>query len=505
DEALESTELRGYVANHLPEYMVPTAYMLLETIPLTANGKVDRKALPVPDATRHAESEFVAPRTETEEQLAEIWQEVLRVEQVGIYDNFFELGGHSLMATQLLSRMRNAFEVELSLRLLFEMPTIASIAAHIETATMTNGQMKIVRRAPVINEKGQRIYPVSFAQQRLWYFNKMAPGNVAYNVPFQFRLTGALDMGLMEQTFNELVARHETLRTTFADVNGQPVQVVAPSYTLKMNVIDLRDLDEAIRGQEVERLCYEDVHTPFDLRNGPLVRVAMLQLSETEHVLLLNLHHIIFDGWSMGVLVGELTAIYGALASGQPSPLPELKLQFGDVAVWQRTYLQGKVLDEQLAYWKQKFAGEIAVLAVPTDRPRPPVRSFNGATVRIEVSPELTAKLHRLNQQEGATMYMTVLAALNAMFYRYTGQEDIIIGSPIANRNRAEIEGLIGFFVNTLPMRTDLSGNPCFRELLGRVRQTALGAYAHQDVPFAQIVESLQLEHDLSRHPLYQV
>ncbi|MEH2159118.1 non-ribosomal peptide synthetase [Nostoc sp.] len=348
------------------------------------------------------------------------------------------------------------------------------------------------------------VFPASFAQQRLWFLDQLIPGNAIYNVPTVIRLTGSLKLTALEQTFNEIVRRHETLRTTFIVSDGQPLQAIAPSLTIPLSVLDLQQLpaDE----QEVKAKCIitAEIEHPFDLSSGPLLRVILLVLSETEHILLLNMHHIICDDWSMGVLIRELGTLYAAFAQNQPSPLLELPLQYADFAHWQREWLQGEVLQTQLAYWREQLNG-ISILHLPTDKPRPAIQSYQGATQFLELPLKLIDALEKLSQQEGATLFMTLLAAFQTLLYRYTHQEYIAVGSPIANRNRSEIEGIIGFFVNSLVLRSNLSGNPSFRELLGRVREVTLGAYSHQDLPFEKLVEELHPERNLSHHPLFQV
>ncbi|MHC5738119.1 non-ribosomal peptide synthetase [Nostoc sp.] len=348
------------------------------------------------------------------------------------------------------------------------------------------------------------VFPASFAQQRLWFLDQLIPGNAIYNVPTVIRLTGSLKLTALEQTFNEIVRRHETLRTTFIVSDGQPLQAIAPSLTIPLSVLDLQQLpaDE----QEVKAKCIitAEIEHPFDLSSGPLLRVILLVLSETEHILLLNMHHIICDDWSMGVLIRELGTLYAAFAQNQPSPLLELPLQYADFAHWQREWLQGEVLQTQLAYWREQL-NDISILHLPTDKPRPAIQSYQGATQFLELPLKLIDALEKLSQQEGATLFMTLLAAFQTLLYRYTHQEDIALGSPIANRNRSEIEGIIGFFVNSLVLRSNLSGNPSFRELLGRVREVTLGAYSHQDLPFEKLVEELHPERNLSHHPLFQV
>jgi amino acid adenylation domain-containing protein len=346
---------------------------------------------------------------------------------------------------------------------------------------------------------------LSFAQARLWFLEQLEPGSSAYNIPAAVRLTGSLDVAALEQSLNEIFQRHEALRTTFAMVSGEPIQVIAPVKALTLPLVDLRQLPEAQQEAQVEHLATESAQQPFDLAMGPLLRATLLKLGEAEHVLLLTMHHIVSDGWSMGVLIRELAALYEAFSSGSPSPLPQLPIQYADFAHWQRQWLQGEVLAAQLSYWQQQLAGAQTVLELPTDRPRPAVQTFRGATQFLTLAEPLSQKLKTLSQRSGVTLFMTLLAAFQTLLYRYTGQEDICIGSPIANRNRSETEELIGFFVNTLVLRTDMSENPSFQELLGRVREVTLGAYAHQDLPFEQLVEALQPERNLSHQPLFQV
>ncbi len=348
-------------------------------------------------------------------------------------------------------------------------------------------------------------FPLSFAQQRLWFLDQLEPGSPLYNVPQAIRMSGALNPQALQKSLETIVARHESLRTTFMMVDGSPVQVVAPNLKMALPVTDLSGLPEDEREAESRRLSTEEARQPFDLEHGPLIRAGLLRLQAEEHVLLLNMHHIISDGWSTGVFVRELRALYEAFSQDKPSPLPELPIQYADFAVWQREWLAGEVLERQLSYWKGQLTGAPAVIDLPTDRPRPAVQSYRGAHQSMRLSRELTEKLKELSQREGATLFMTLLAAFQTLLMRYTSQEDIVIGSPIAGRNRAETENLIGFFINTLVLRTDLSGDPTFRELLGRVKELTFGAYEHQDVPFEKLVEELQPERSLSRNPLFQV
>jgi len=434
--------------------------------------------------------------------LTGIWVEVLGVERVGIHDNFFELGGHSLLATQVISRVRQALQLELPLRTLFEAPTVAGLAGRIETARQAGESLQ----APpmlLISRDGE--LPLSFAQQRLWLLDQLEPDSAFYNMPQAIRMSGALNAEALRQTLESIVVRHEALRTTFVEVDGRPTQVIPPAPNVAMPIIALNELPEGEREVEVSRLANEEAQRPFDLARGPLMRATLLRLDEEEHVLLLTMHHIVGDGWSYGVFVRELTALYEAFNQGRPSPLPELPIQYVDFAHWQRQWFQGKVLEEQLAYWKQQLGDDLPVLELPTDRPRPAVQTFRGARQSAMLSKSLLEALRTLSRQEGMTVFMTLLAAFQTLLSRYANQDDIVVGSPIANRTRAELEGLIGFFVNTLVLRTDLSGDPSFRQLLGRVREMALRAYAHQDLPFEKLVEELQPERDLSRNPLFQV
>lgn len=353
--------------------------------------------------------------------------------------------------------------------------------------------------------RDSNIFPLSFAQQRLWFLEQLEPGNPFYNQPAAVRLTGALNLAVLEQSFNEIIHRHEVLRTTFSTVEGQPVQVIAPTLALKLPVVDLQKLPDTDREKEVLRLATKEAQVPFNLVEGSLLRCTLLRLDEAEYVLLFTMHHIISDGWSKGILIREIATLYEAFSTGELSPLTELAIQYADFAAWQRKWLQGDVLQSQISYWKKQLEGAPSVLELPTDHPRSAVQTFQGASYSFELSVELSQALKKLSQQQGATLFMTLLAAFQTLLWRYTGQEDIVVGSPIANRNRVEIEGLIGFFVNTLVLRTNLASNPTFGELLTRVREVALGAYAHQDLPFEKLVDELQPQRSLSYTPLFQV
>jgi amino acid adenylation domain-containing protein/FkbH-like protein len=496
-EGVQTVTVAEGLAHELPDYMMPSAYVELPELPRTISGKVDRRALPAV-AAEGSGAEYVAPRTAVEELLAESWRQLLGRERVGIEDNFFRLGGHSLLATQVMSRVRETFGVEVGLRVLFERPTVRGLGEVIEEQLRGAAGQAAPAILPVARD---RDLPLSFAQQRLWFLDQLEPGSSFYHIPAAVRLRGTLDLTALEQSFSEVIRRHEALRTRFGVVNGVPAQLIdeAPEFTLA--VLDLSTEGEA----EARRVATEESQRPFDLSAGPLLRAGVLRLSEQEHVLLCTMHHIISDGWSMEVLTRELTTLYEAYAKGEPSPLPELPIQYADYAHWQREWLQGEVLEQQLSYWRQQLAGGPAVLELPTDYPRPAVQTFRGAHQLLTLSPELTTELKALTQREGVTLFMTLLAAFQTLLSRYSGQEEIVVGTPIAGRNRAETESLVGFFVNTLVLRTDLSGNPGFVELLRRVREAALGAYTHQDVPFELLVEELQPQRDMSRSPLFQV
>ena len=497
------TELRGFLHERLPAFMVPSAFVLMDALPMTPNRKVDRNALPAPGwGQTEGAAAHVAPRTPFEEVLAGIWSQVLGVERVGVHDDFFEAGGHSLLATSFVSRVREVFRVELPLRRLFETPTLAGIAEGIE-AIKRDAQGSSPAALRACARDGD--IPLSFSQQRLWFLEQLTPGTSAYNLAGALRLRGPLDVAALERSLNEIVRRHQILRTTFVAHGGRPSQSVAASLELTLSSASLEHLAGVEQEAEVGRLMTEETRHSFDLARGPLLRASLLRLGGQEHVLLLNTHHIVSDGWSIGILMRELTALYGAFVRGERSPLPDLTMQYADFAAWQRRWLEGEVLESQMSYWKRQLAGALPVLELPSDRQRPPVQTPAGERHTVLLSEGLTDAVKRLSRGVGVTVFMTLLAAFKTLLHRLTGQDDIVVGSPIAGRNRVETEPLIGVFINTLVLRTDLSGGPSFRELLGRVRETALGAYTNQDVPFEHLLEALQPERDLSRTPLFQV
>jgi len=491
DEAAPATDLlREYLRTKLPDYMVPSLFVTVASIPLTQNGKIDLAALPpVMSGTQTSGREYVAPRTPVEEMLAGIWSEVLGAPRVGINDNFFELGGHSLLAAQVLTRLREVFKIDFPLIGLFEAPTVADLGARIEKASSSVEGLMLSAIQPASRDGD---LPLSFVQQRLWLLDQLSPGSAAYNIPFPFRISGPLNSRALERSIEDVIARHEILRTIFPNVDGQPVQKICPPFTFSIPIVDLSQLPAEEREDRARRLADEEIRRPFDVRRGPLLRAVLLRFSEAEHVIAVAFHHVVFDGWSMGLFLHEVSSLYEARSTGQTPKLPELPIQYADFASWQRQRLLGSVMENQLNYWMQNLAGELPVLELPTDRPRPRVQTFRGATLRRQLSSELSEALKTLSRKQGVTLFMTLLSALQFLLQRYSGQDDILIGSPIASRPRIETENLIGCFLNTLVLRTDLSGDPTFDELLGRVREVTLGAYAHQELPFEEVVDAVR-------------
>ncbi len=501
--AVNLDELRRQAQEQLPEYMVPSTIMLLEALPLTSSGKVNRHALPRPDGHRPAlKTAYTAPHAPVEEVLISIWTQVLGFEQIGIHDNFFELGGHSLLATRLISRMRDVFGVEVPMRALFEIPTVAELARQIEVDRWTGGKEQVPPLRPVKRENPLRL---SYAQERLWFLDQFAPGNPFYHVSNVWHLEGLLQAAALAQSLNMLVQRHEILRTCFIADDGRPMQIIVPDVHITLPVIDLTLLPADERAQQALRLIHSQVQAPFDLARVPLLRVYLLRMDEGSHLLLLTLHHIVTDGWSMDILFRELSIGYQAALKGVAPALAAMPFQYTDYATWQREWLQGEVLARQLSYWRQQLAGTPTLLSLPTDHPRPTIQTFQGASHHFALSPDLSLALAELSQREGVTLFMTLLAGFALLVERYSGQDDLLIGTPVANRTHEELEGMVGFFVNMLPLRLDLSGTLHFRQLLQRVREVALEAYAHQDVPFERLVEELHLERSVSYAPLCQV
>ncbi len=495
--------LRRFLKERVSDYMVPSVFVTLDALPLSSNGKVDRRRLPVPEI-HSAAAEPRSPSTLVEEALVEIFQEVTGAPRVGVDDNFFELGGHSLLATQVVSRVREAFAIELPLRTLFELPVLAELALAVEEQLIAPAEAPshIPRRTVGMAPE------LSFAQQRLWLLDQLEPATAVYNLPAAVSLEGSLDADALEHSLEGIVRRHETLRTTFASDGGRPVQVIAAAQAVALPRLDLRGLPAPRRRAEVRRLTGEEARRPFDLSRGPLLRATLLQLTPEEHTLLVTMHHICSDAWSMGLFVRELVALYKAHVSGSRALLPELGIQYADFAHWQRQELQGERLEKLLAYWRRELDGAPSFLDLPVDRQRSALPGASGATRYFVYPRSLADAVEALGQRHASTPFMVLIAAFMLLLHRYTGQPDILLGSPIANRNRSETEGLIGFFVNTLVLRSDLTEmeeDPPFPEHLARVRERSLEAYAHQDLPFEKLVEEIQPERSRNRTPLFQV
>ena len=495
--------LREFASARLADFKVPQLIVVVDAIPTETGGKVPRLDLAerLGLLTPGRRSEFVAPRTPLEARLTSLCAGVLGVARLGVHDNFFQSGGDSIKAAQVLSEVGVALQIELPVNALFQHPTVAELA----DAIARDGGRSRGDQTPIPHRPASEPAPLSFAQQRLWILDQLEPGNPAYNMCAARRLSGPLSLDALERSLSEIVRRHETLRTTVRAVGGQPVQIVSPAHPMHVPVVDLSRVAAAGREAEALRLASEDAGRPFHLVHGPLFRATLLKLDAEDHLLLLTVHHIVSDGWSTGVLLRELDALYAAYTSGGPSPLPALPIQYRDFAAWQRDRLHGDAIETQLAYWKAQLEGMPPVLELPADRPRPDAPAYRGASYAMDIPGELIARLNVLGQREDATPFMTLITAFQALLLRYTGQTGFGVGTPIASRGRAETEGLIGLFANTLVMRADLSDNPSFRAALRRTRATALDAYAHQDVPFEKLVEELHPERDHRHNPLFQV
>ncbi|HVI44817.1 MAG TPA: amino acid adenylation domain-containing protein [Chitinophaga sp.] len=487
DGDFNRTGIISHLQKILPEYMIPAAFVAMEQLPLTPSGKFDRKALPDPEVA--AESEYTAPRTATEQLLAGIWEQLLNRERIGIYDNFFEAGGHSLLAMRFMAALRRQLGVELSMKALFLHPTIAGFAAYMQ-------ENKVSALPPVVTGERPEMIPLSYSQERLWFIDQLE-GSVHYHIPAVLRLKGAIDILSLEKALTAIVGRHEVLRTVFEEYEGEVYQHVQEKGSWQLEVI-------AVHAVEVDEMITSLINRPFDLAIDHMLRAQLLLLTNNEHLLVVTLHHIAADGWSMGIIVKELAALYQAAIAGNEDPLPVPEIQFADYAVWERTHLSGAVLEEKVAYWRNKLAGT-TVLNIPADLPRPAIQSTRGAISLFRFEATLLQQLRYLSQQEGTTLFMTLLAAFKVLLYRYTGQEDVCIGTTIAGRTRQETESLIGFFVNTLALRSDLAGEPSFTALLQQVKETTLNAYDHQEVPFEKVVEEVVKDRDVSRTPLFQV
>jgi len=491
---VDTAVLRRNLSQRLPDYMVPSAFAVLEALPLTPNGKLDRRALPAPQKRNEG---YRAPRTPQEEILCEIFAELLGLPHVGIEDNFFALGGHSLMAMRLVSRVRATLAVELAIRELFEAPTPSELALRLGRAE---------KARPLLQRRARPEHlPVSYAQQRLWFLNQLRGSTVEYNLPDALRLRGELNVQALEQTVSAIVERHESLRTHFAMVDGKPVQIIAAANAFQITIEDISTLDEKSQREQVLAEMRRAAQEPFDLASGPVFRMKALKLSANDHVLVRVFHHIVWDAWSWSIFDHELAALYGAFTAGQENPLEALPVQYADFALWQREWLNDEVLQGQVAYWKNQLAGISEQLELAKDRPRRPLQTFAGDMCHVSLPAESALQLKGLAQTSNATLYMTLLSAFSVLLQRYSGQDDIVVGSPIANRQEASLEQMIGFFVNTLPMRVQVRPERSFRDLLSDVRNTTLAAYLHQDVPFEKLVEELSTQRVLNTTPIFQV
>ncbi|MET0645255.1 MAG: amino acid adenylation domain-containing protein, partial [Pyrinomonadaceae bacterium] len=496
-------ELRGYLVERLPEAMVPSAFVEMEQLPRTLNGKIDRKALPALEVAHAAESEEKEPpRTPVEEIVAGIWREVLKLPSVGRDDNFFNLGGHSLLVTQVLLRIRDMLKVELPVRGFFESPTLKQMARLVEEQF---GAGRLVEQSAIEPTPRDEELPLSFAQQRMWFLEQFAAGTTTFHIPLGVRLSGPLNVAALEQSFGEVIRRHEALRTSFPVIDGEPLQIIHPAPRYSIPVIDLGSLEPEAQEVATTRLTEAIFERPFDLETGPLARLVLFRYAEQDHALACTLHHIVSDGWSKGVLVKEISALYESFRGGAPSPLAELAVQYADFAAWQRQRLSGEALERELEYWRKNLAGAPPVLNVPTDRPRPPVQTYRGAAEPFLIERDLSDALKELSRRQGVTLFMTLLAGFQTLLQRYAAEDDFVVGTSVANRVSAQVEGLIGCFVNMLALRADCSGDPTFEEMVGRVRELTLQAYTRQSLPFEKLVEELQPQRNLSYPPLFQV
>jgi amino acid adenylation domain-containing protein len=501
-----TAELRSSLRERLPDYMIPSAFSFLAELPSTPGGKVDRRAvtrLDTDDGRPDLGTDYTAPRTPTEEMLVEIWSDLLGAERVGVHDDFFQLGGHSLLVARLASRVRQAFQVELPMVEVFRQPTVAALAAAVERAERAQ---EVPELPPIRRTPRDRPIPLSYPQERVWVLDQLsAGGNLAYNFQVTIWLRGLLDVDALRASLQEIVRRHEVLRTSFPTVNGSPVQVIHPPGPIEFPVIDLRHVPAEERHEVSERLVAETIQVPFELSRVPLIRWRLLRLEDDVHELVQVEHHFVHDGWSFAVLLRELKALYPELAAGRPSPLPEPPIQYADFAAWQRGWMEGPVMDHMLAYWRGRLAGSPGILELPTDRPRPARQTFRGEVEMFLIPPSLYQDLRQYGRRHGFTLYMVMAAGFLTLLHRYTGQEDILLGTSNANRRSREMEGMIGMVVNSLVLRGDLAGDPPFRGLLERVRQVTLEAYSHQDMPFERLVQELRPERQLGRNPLFQV
>ncbi|HEX2208932.1 MAG TPA: condensation domain-containing protein, partial [Longimicrobium sp.] len=514
-ESVDAAALQAHAAERLPGYMVPAAVVAMEAFPRTSSGKVDRRALHEPVFAAEA-AEYVEPATEAERTVAEVFAQVLGAERVGAADDFFSLGGHSLLAMHVWTHLRDRTGAALPLRALFEHPSVRALAAAVEAAPRAEAEesARILPRpsdleVEVETADGARVTasaaPVSFSQQRLWMLDRMDPGRAIYAVPLALRLRGELDADALQKALDGLAERHESLRTVFRWMEGGAMQVILPRGALPVESIDLTPVAADAREDDLRRRLMDESSRPFNLERGPLARVRLYRMAAAEHVLLINLHHVVTDAWSTGVLLRDLAALYAAFAAGEEASLPAPEVRYADYAAWQRERLAGDFYDAQVAFWRDALAGAPALLELPADRPRPPVWEGHGASERFRLPRGVADAVDALARAEGCTPFMVLLAAFGGLLGRYARQEDVVIGTPVANRARPETRDVVGFFVNTLALRTDLSGDPPFRTLLRRVREGTLGAFAHQEMPFERLVDELKVPRSAAHAPVFQV
>jgi len=503
EQEISVSDLRGFLKERLPEYMIPSRFMHLEGLPLSPNGKVDRKALPEPEDLRpEMESEYVAPRNATEQAIVGILEDVLGIDKVGIYDNFFDLGGHSLKATQVVSRIKKDLEVDFALAAMFEHQSVAEMGKLVEDL---NASGKRISYQDIIRGEKQPYYEVSAAQRRLWFLDKMTPNNPAYNIPGVLVFDDSLDIDAFHKALQAVIDRHASFRTTFATIDGKPMQIVADSMKLDLPIVDISNLEVSNQPQEIRQIVMEECLNPFDLEQGPLVRAKFIVDSSKRYIFIINMHHIISDGWSLGILAKDIGLFYDAFAHGKTLDIPDLPLQYTDFACWQNKVLRDGTFDSQKNYWVEKLGGELPILDLPTDHPRPVIMTYNGSSINITTDTRLTSRLKTFVKQQGLTLFMLLLASFQVLLTKLSSQEDIIVGTPIAGRNYKDLEDIIGFFVNTLALRSDLSGNPGFTELLDQVKKTCIDAYANQDIPFDELITILNPQRHTDRSPIFSV
>ena len=501
DTVANEEGIREALRHRLPSYLIPAQFVVLDELPVTSNGKIHYAQLPEPAISREAPpSNSPALFTASEELLAGIWVEALGVEPVSPEDNFFDCGGNSILAMRLVARIAGTFGREVPVERIFTAPTLRQLAGEIDRTDNPVSCGRIERLA------GDQLIPLSFAQERLWFLHQLESNNPFYNTPVGLRVHGFLDEQALEGAMQDLAGRHEVLRTAFVQETGQPRQLALAHVPVNLSCEDWAQLEEAERERALVSRAREEARKPFaSLAEPPLFRAVLIRLGPEDHALLLTMHHIVTDGWSLNILNRELAHFYNARLRGEPARLNPLPIQYGDFAAWQRHRLQGETLRKLLDYWRESLAGAPPMLALPTDHPRPAVQEFRGGSIRFETDRNTRDALLRCGREHGSTLFMTLLSAFAVLLYRYSGQSDLVIGSPVANRQRPELEGLLGFFVNTLALRIPLAGTPMFSELLARVRRLTLDAYAHQDLPFEKLVDEIQPERDLSRSPLFQV